>query len=263
MTKPKFFTPKFIENALRFLIYFLVVAVTPWLAKPFAPLFDWVGYSQLRGLFAEIFTVLFWGLEALAMYFIARKLSKKQTQTEETSIEETQEQEQEKPKAKKAKKEPLPPMPLKNLLILTGICVACVLLVSIVIGFKVKPFYDIGEKVTGHQLFCRIAIIARNALKCIWLVGMLRACKGMADEMMATSLQGKKEWLTWVLTGSILMLFGIFDIFTSVVSYPMKTTQWLLALTYFLFYIAFTAVHKFTEERAWKTYLLVMFIYLF
>ncbi len=261
MTKPKFMTTKFIRNAVRFVIYFLVLAVTPWIAKPFAPLFDWVGYSQLRGLFAEIFTVLFWGLEALGLYFLARKLSKKQTQTEETPTEATQEQEE--PTAQKAKKEPLPPMPLKNLLILTGICVACVLLVSIVIGFKVKPFYDIGEKVTGHQLFCRVAMIARNALKCIWLVGMIRACKNMADEIMATSLQGKKEWLVWVIAGSILMLFGIYDIFTSVVSYPMNGTQWLLALTYFLFYIAFTAVHKFTEERAWKTYLLVMFIYLF
>ncbi len=249
MTKPKFFTPKFIENAARFGIYFLILALTPLLAKPFAPLFDFVGYSQLRGLFKEVFTLLFWGVEALALYFIARRLQKKEPPQEEN--------------AEGVKKEALPPMPLKNLWILTGICTACVLLVSVVIGFQVKPFYDIGEKVTGHQLFCRIAIIVRNAIKCIWVVGMMKASKGMADEIVETCCVNKSLWFRYVIAGSILMVFGLFDIFTSVVHYPMNGTQWLLALTYFLFYIAFTAIYHFTEERMGKTYLLVMFIYLF
>ncbi len=255
MTKPKFFTAKFIENAIWFSVYFLLVAITPLFARPLAPLFDWVGYSQMRGFFTELFVLFFWGGEALLLWGVRAYLRKREILA---------------PKPKKEKGEKASPMPLKNLLIVTGICAACVLLVSIVIGFRVKPFYDIGEKVTGHQLAHRGTAIARNIAKCGWMLAMLRRCKNMAIELYAAYLQGKNTWWIWVIAGAIFMLFGIFDIFTSVVQFPeygfarvTELRQWLLALTYFLFYAAFPFVYVCAEERTGKSYLLILFIYLF
>ncbi len=257
MTKPKFFTPKFIENGVRFAVYFLAVALTPLLAKPFAPLFDWVGYSLMRKMFAEIFTVLFWCLEAVAFYFIERAYRKKQVgEAVAESAEEAPAED------KKKKKEPTPPLPMKNLGILTGICVVCIFLVSVIIGFKVKPFYDIGEKVTGHELCSAIAVIGRNIVKCLWIVAMLGACKGMAEEIVATLPEGK-AWKTWLITGAILMAYGVFDVFVSVAKYPLNGREVGLIFCYLLFYVAFTAVYCFTKENKVKAYCLIMLIYLF
>ncbi len=257
MTKPKFLTSKFIESAIWFCVYFLLVAVTPFFAKPLAPLFDWVSYSQLRDFFAELFVVLWWGVEALLLWGVRVYLRKRGWIAPK------------KKRAKGEKKEKLPPMPFKNLVALTGVCAACVLLVSVVIGFKVKPFYDIGERVTGYQLTYRITAIARNIAKCGWILAMLRCSNKMAEELVAAYAEGKR-WLVWILTGAILMLFGVFDILTSVANFPYygfskwtETRQWLLALTYFLFYAVFTFAYFCAEERTGKSYLLIMFIYVF
>ncbi len=247
MTKPKFATKKFNENALLFVVYFLAVAITPILAKPMALLFKWVAYNFLQGLFEEIFTVLFWGVEAIALQLIAKKRKGKSSKEIGEDI---------------AEEVLTPLLPMKNIWILTGICVVCVFLVSAVIGFQVKPFYDLGEKITGYDLWCKIGIIGRNLFKCMWIVAMLRAAKNMADEVVET-LPNAKGYLTWMVTGGILLLFGIFDIFTSVASYPMGGTEWLLALVYFFFYAVFTAVHYFTQEHPVKSFFLIMFIYLF
>ena len=60
MQKPKFVTPRFIENGVRYAVFFLAVTLTPFLALPIAPLFDWAGYSLMRPLFVEVFTCIFW-----------------------------------------------------------------------------------------------------------------------------------------------------------------------------------------------------------
>lgn len=286
MNKPKFFTPKFIENAVRFVVYFLAVALTPLLAKPLASLFAWVGYGAFLAMFKEIFTVLLWGVEGLAIYFVEKAFSQRaqRLQTEETASgnradgekvgERTQTPEGEQPDKQlpcdkeggeetKPEREHAPPMPLKNLGILTGICILCVLLVSAVIGFRVKPFYDIGENISGQELCSALAVIGRNAFKCLWIVSMLGACKCMAEEIVATEIPDGKAYQSWLIAGGILLLYGIFDVFVSVVSYPMGGKTWLMALVYLLFYAAFTAVYCFTEQNKTKSYFLILFIYLF
>ncbi len=248
MTKPKFLTEKFIENAVRFAIYVLAIALTPFLAKPIAPLFDFIQFGSLRVLFTEVFTVIFWGIEALIFSALERARRAK-------AEGQAQEKEAAKTKQKSA------PIPLKNVWILTGICAVCVLIVSIIIGFNVKIFYDFGEKFTGLEMYCTIGEIARNVFKCMWIVALLRVSKCMAEEVVAQT-NVKEKWL-WVLTGGILMLYGLFDVFTSVASYPMDVEGAFLAVAYLLFYVAFTAVYYFTEENKVKAYFLILFIYLF
>ncbi len=244
MTKPKFFTRKFIESATRFLLYFLAVALTPLLGKATAPIWDWVGYGSVRGLFAEVNTAFFWGIEVVILFFLFKFLRK-------------EEEGEKPPKEKKA------PIPRKNLYILTGICLGSVLLLGAIIGFQVKPFYDLGEKVTGYDILCTVGEVGRNVVKCLWILALLLNGLRMADEIIAAYDLTKAPWLRLLIAGSILMTFGIFDILTSVLSYPVSGRGILIALVYFLFYALFPLLYYYAEESRGKTYLLMVFIYLF
>ncbi len=246
MSKPKFLTAKFIENAVRFLLYFAAVALTPFLGKATAGIWNKIAYGYLYGLFTEIHTVLFWLLEAVLFYLVGKLLREKGVLTVEAP-----------------KKESWKPIPPKNLCILTGICAGCVLLLSAVIGFQVKPFYDLGEKVTGYQIWCAVGVIGRNAFKCMWALAMLLCGLRMADELIKAYAVQEKPWLRLLLGGSFLLLFGIFDIFTSVLAYPVNTRSILIAAVYFLFYALFPLVYYYAEENRGKTCLMMVFIYLF
>ncbi len=285
MTKPKFLTPNFIENAVRFVIYFLVVALTPLAAAPLAPLFDWVAYSSMRAVFVEAFTIIFWGIEALLFHFIekwAKSRKRKAAPLPPLSVVEEDGQlvvslaepiegvngegkpveedaKGEKKKKKKQKREPSPPLPLKNLAILTAICVVCIFTVSAIIGFQVKPLYEIRGRFTDS-----LAVIVRNAFKCMWIVGMVKASQNMAREILkSVGREGDKPYSSWLIAWAILMLFGFFDIFTSVLSYPLRWRGALTGITYVFFYFAFLVVYHFTKEHKKKTYFLTLLIYLF
>lgn len=279
MKKPKIFTAKFTENLARYAVYFVLVIVTPLLAKPMALLFNWVSYGQLRGFFTELFTAIFWLLEfaaligtenALKKKFAAKTVAAEETVastegSEETAAPEAAEAAEavetaEAPKKKKRKKKtkekkpPAPPLPLKYVGILTAIVAACILLISAQIGFEVKPFYDIGEKVTGYELLEKIGVIVKNMVKCVWVLLFLKASLAMAEEGLKTYGKAEKKWLVWLIAGALLMLFGVYDVFVS------RNPFW---WTYLLFYVAFTAVYYFTEQGDVKSYLLIMFIYIF
>ena len=250
MSRPKFLTKKFIECAIRYAVYFLAVAITPFFAKPIAPLFDWAGYSLMRPLFVEVFTIIFWGLEWLVIFLIERFRRKRERKEGEEA-----------PKKKWQIKEPIP---LKNLLILTVLSIVCLFIVSAIIGFEVKPIYDIGEKVTGYEIWNAVGKLGRNVFKCFWILGIVKACKGMSDEFFASiELPKEKEYLAWILAGAGVMVFGIFDILTSVVTYPMTVTSGLLGLAYVLVYALITAVYALTEKSEVKSFLLIVLIYMF
>ena len=248
MSKPKFLTSRFIDCALRYAVYFLCVAVTPFLAKPISPLFDWAGYGLMRPLFVEIFTIIFWGLEWLAIHLVEKRRRKK------NEVEELP----------KKKRQINPPIPFKNLVTIMLLCVATIFAVSVAIDFKVKPIYDIGEKVTGYEIWNAVGMLGRNVFKCFWLLGMVLSCKGMADEVISSSekLCGKK-YLAWILAGAVLMVFGVFDILTSVVSFPLTKTEGFLALAYLLVYGTIAAVCALTENSRVKAFLLIVLVYMF
>ncbi len=245
MTKVKFFTPKFKENAANFLFYFLAVAVTPLLGALFAPIWDWAAYGFLRELFGYIHTGFFWLAEVLIFRMIMKKRKKKRGEIAEP------------------KQEPRL-LPWKNVAVLTAICVFCVLLVSAVIGFQVKPFYDVSRRGAGFGPWCEVGKIGLNFFKCMWIVAMIRACKNMSDEIVRTCMPQAKPCISWVMAAGMLMLFGIFDIFAWVLTYTMVWwKELLLALVYVVFYNVFVLVHYLTEQNNRKSFLLTMFIYLF
>ncbi len=241
MTKPQFWTTAFIQGLIRYALCFAAVAITPLVASLFAPLFDMVAYSTLRALFTEVFTLIFWGIEVLVFGILKKKRVPTVALNEE-------------------KKEPKPLLPIKKVWILTAICVGCILIMSAVIRFQVKIFYDFGEKFTGMEMLCKIGALVRNAVKCLWIVAMIKACKQMATEVVKAY---EKKTPVWLWTGLFLLVFALFDIFTSAMSYPLNGRQVLIGLTYLLFYGSFVAVYDLTEESFAKSYFLVMLIYLF
>ncbi len=246
MTKPKFLTRKFIESAVRFVLYALAVTLTPLLGWATAVIWDWVAYAYLRELFCHIHTVFFWLFEAIGFFFLGRFLRKKGVLCVEPP-----------------KRESWKPVSRKNLYCLTGIVAGGVLLLSAVIGFQVKPFYDFGEKITGYDIWNTVGWLGRNLFKCMWITAMLLNAFRMADEVISVYALTKKPWLRLLITGSILMVFGLVDVFTDLVSYPLGLQGVGVALVYILFYALFPLVYHFAEENKGKTYLVVAFIYLF
>lgn len=259
------FTKKAMENLIYYALCLLAVGITPFLAKPVAPVFDWAGYSLLRPLFEEIFTLIFWAAELVGFYFIRKKWkevrAKKTEGVSQTQIAETEganevqivEEERVK-KGKKEKKEKTPLLPMRNVLILSAIAVVCIFVASAQIGFKVKPVYEIGEKVTGYEIMNKIGMLCRNVMKCVWILLSLHCLHAVASEMLVALPENKKNRLIPVVAGAFLLLFWGVDVLVF---------ERLFLWTYLLFYPAFTAVYYLTDRNAHKTLLLIVLIYLF
>lgn len=271
-----------IGNFLRYGIYFLAVVVTPWIfGMMFAPdnkmwivrVLDLVGYGQMRPCFKEVFTILFWILEMVLFRFIEKKYDPKEKRSSALTVyawqkktsAETPENENEggmveangKTGDKKTKKR-APLLPLRNVVVLTAIVVACILILSAQIGFLVKPFYDLGEKIQGYDMYNRIAVIVRNVVKCAWIVVFLSASREIACEL---RLLGKNDVeKRGIFFGAYIvffLLFGLYDVLTAGMTLG-------LGVTYFvLFYPCFVVVDMLTQHSPKKSYLLIMLIYIF
>lgn len=273
---------RFAANLLRYLVYFTLIVVSPIAAKPIAPLFDWAGYGQMRKAFEGLFTCIFWAAELIAIVLVERHIKKNRekklraalgidgslTKTLQDGAElkpelydafrawaDAKPYEAELPpkkeKGKKIRKAKEAPLPFWNVLLLTVISVACILLISVQTEFQVKPIYDIGEKVTGHQLLGKIGTLACNVIMCIWIVFFLSACYAMAESLTKGC---KEKWATWLVSGAFLMVFGAFDAFFRMEEF---------SLTYLLFYAVFTLVYCLTKRNGGKTFGLVLLIYIF
>lgn len=272
---------KFFTNLARYALYFVLVLVTPYFAKPIVPLFDWVGYGQMAGFVFELFTALFWAVELIILLIVEIVVRKKQRKrilqnadadgalanamekrgnepldrTLDASfkswVKAKDEAEilQAQPQKKKGEKQP--PLPLWNVLLLAALTIACVALISVQTGFQVKPIYDIGEKVTGHQLLNKIGILIRNCVKCVFISLLLRESFEMADAIVG---KDGSKWYVWLIGAAFVLAFGVFDVIRDA-----NPFWW----TYLIFYVAFTAVYALTKRNIGKTFALVLFIYIF
>ena len=278
MRKINCISNKLWRSIVCYILIFLAVILTPLLAQPIAKLFDWATLSwsqegQLRPFFVELFTAILWLLEWAGFLFLDKYLKKRMANRQENSettniaqepmqevaVGEAEKAEKKEGKEKKKKKtisQKKPLLPLRNVAILFFIAAACIVVVTIQIGLKVKPFYELGDKTTYTKMLIKGGEVVRNLVKGIWIVSILKLALSMMEELVE---QGKIKGnyasiIQWVSVCVLTVIFGIFDIF--VFANP-------FVWTYILFYVAFTAVYFFTEQASVKSYLLICFIYIF
>lgn len=212
-----------------YVLSFLLIIATPFLARLIAPLFDWAGYGAMRKFFNELFTAIIWVLEIILLAIFYRKKFKENilSNPETKGVE----------------------LSLKRIAVISVVTALCIFVISIQIRFQVKPFYDLGEKFNGYDLINNLGIYLRNIIKCIWIVIMLRAMQNFIGQML------KKDVCKVPYAGLVLMLtVGIYDVIVGA-----NTLTW----TYLFFYMVYGWLYLLTDRSMIKTYLLVMFIFLF
>ena len=283
-------------NLARLVVYMLAILLTPFLAKPIAILFDpvvsdWWQRGDLRVFYTGLATAFLWLGEIIGLFFLDRHLQKKfnvqidpakphvarrkagaaSKQTEQVEQPAQTEQEQEaaatvENTAENAEKAtPVKSAPQKPKTQLLGwdriiaiflICVACVLIVSAQIGFEVKVFYELGERVVLIDVVNFSGTAGRDIAKCGWIVLLIKASFGLFEgifEEAKINAKAKKVFVYLCVT-ALILAFGAYDVLS---------TQNPFAWTYLLFYVAFVALYALLNRAPIKSYLLILFIYFF
>lgn len=270
MEEKKLLKSKIRDNAIVYGLIFLAVIFTPFLAGQIAKIFDfavleWWKHGQLRVFYTEVITALLWVGEMVGFHYFAKFWRKKQAakKAQAENAVETEQTQAEREAAiaaaethKKPKKEKTPLLPLTNMIALFALCAACILLLSAQIGFQVKVFYDLGERVVLSEIIDFGGITAKNIVKCVWIVLLLKSSLAITESACEFSVMkdSAKKWAAWVLAGALLLVFGVYDVVSS---------QNKFAWTYLAFYAAFTAIYFLTNRAPVKSYLLIFFLYLF
>ena len=274
----------------------LAILLTPFLAKPIAILFDpvvsdWWQRGDLRVFYTGLATAFLWLGEIIGLFFLDRHLQKKfnvqidpakphvarrkagaaSKQTEQVEQPAQTEQEQEaaatvENTAENAEKAtPVKSAPQKPKTQLLGwdriiaiflICVACVLIVRAQIGFEVKVFYELGERVVLIDVVNFSGTAGRDIAKCGWIVLLIKASFGLFEgifEEAKINAKAKKVFVYLCVT-ALILAFGAYDVLS---------TQNPFAWTYLLFYVAFVALYALLNRAPIKSYLLILFIYFF
>ncbi|MBQ3546459.1 MAG: hypothetical protein IJA34_15960 [Lachnospiraceae bacterium] len=216
-------------NLMVFAIGIVAILFTPFIARIFSPLFNWVGYGSLLVFWDEVFTSVFWFAEIA----ILKILYKKRFDKNIISNPETKGQE----------------LPIKRVFIITGIVIACILIISVQIGFQVKPFYDLGKKFNGYELLVNCGVFLVNIIKCMWITIMLKAVQDVFEEII-----GKGKMFIPFAGLILLLTLGIYDVITGAYNLPE---------TYLVLYAVYGLIYLLTDRHMIKTYLLIMFICLF
>lgn len=216
-------------NLILYVTGFLAIILTPAGARLISPLLDWVGYGAMEGFFDELFTSIIWVVEIIIIaLFCKKKFNRNILINSETKGME---------------------LPVRRILIISGIIVACILIISAQIGFQVKPFYDLGEKFNGYELLNNVGIFLRNIVKCVWIVVMMRAAQDFIEQISGRG-NSRLPYAGLVM----LMTVGLYDIVMGINN---------LAVTYLFLYLIYGWIYILTDRSMIKTYLLVVLIYLF
>ena len=224
----KFMKNKYCDVSV-YVMALLFIILSPIAAKFISPFFDYVGYGAMKPFFNELFTGIIWIVEIVIMaVFYAKKLNHNIISNPETKGQE---------------------LPMKRIIFIGMVVAACILIISAQIRFQVKPFYDLGEKFNGYELMNNVGIFIRNIVKCIWIVIMIKAAQNLVETIT------KKDKIIYPVAGMVLMLtLGIYDLIMGMNN---------LAVTYFFLYLVYGWIYLLTERSMSKSYMLILFIFMF
>lgn len=216
-------------NVVIYIISLLAIIFSKYAVKPFVPMLDFAGYGAMRPFFESLLTCILWVIEIVVMC----NVFKKKLNISIISNKETKGQE----------------LPVKRIFIIAAVMVACIVVISAQIGFQVKPFYDLGEKFNGYELTNNAGVFLRNIVKCVWIVIMIKAAQEFVED-----IRGKGRSIN-IYAGIVLMLtLGVYDLIAGNNN---------LDITYFVLNVVYGWIYLLTDRSMLKSYLLIMFIYLF
>ena len=123
------------------------------LSQYFVPLFDNIYYGNLTNLFIAIANAAIWGFEIILLVIIAKKLKVHFFTEEENKGE----------------------LKFWKVITLFALAIIPMLIISVVIGWKVKIVYDLGERVTIMGLLCNACEMLAYAVRMVLMI-MFIAC---------------------------------------------------------------------------------------
>lgn len=212
-----------------YILAFMLIIITPFIAGIISPVFDYISYGQMRTYFTGLITSIMWTLELVIITIFCKKkwnimiLLNPKTKGKELSN--------------------------KQMIILTVISIVSILFISWQIGFQVKPFYDLGNKISGYEVMGNVGQLFKNSIKCGWMVLMIRCAQKFCEEILGKG----KRFIPY--GGAVLMLtVGIYDLCMGLTTLP---------ITYFLLNLVFGYIYLLTDRSVIKTYLFVLLIYFF
>ncbi len=251
-------------NLARFAVYMALIIVTPFFADMTSPWFVQISYDQLTPFFVDIVLTLLWLIEIGILVAIERSIQRKCANKnvvpqQETRVDKTDEREDlrgKKTKKVKKEKKDISVLPLKNVLIIAGIILGCLIVVGLQIGLEVKPFYDMADRVTSAYAYLNnLGPIIMAVAKCLWIILILKAALAMGEAVFGIIADKKVQtFLVWGFATLVLLIFGLYDILFFANKY---------ALTYVLFYLLFPLLYALAQKSDGKYYLIILFIYIF
>ena len=253
---------KLLDGGLYYFFPILMILLLPIPIKPLADKWGYTHYSSMSTLLQGIMLTVLWPLSLILFNVYAKKMKKKGVFTVFNGTDDM--------------------ISTKSLIAASLIFIAMITLVTFKIGFKVKPFYDFGEKLVGYDVANNIGKLLIKITKCAFIplicrgAYILSGCAGAGKTAAVANTSGTdktgsdktdrsnsdktgesdalgKSILHYVIYFILVLAFGVFDI--------LHFDEKLIAI-YCIFYISFAALFLLMRKNYWKTYTMSLLIYL-
>ena len=217
---------RLLDGGLHYIFPLIMISLLPILVEPLADKWGYRNYSSISELVGAFILAVLWPLSLILFYKFNKRMKEKGIFT---TFEGTDEM-----------------ISTKSLILASAIFFAMILLMSIKIGFKVKPFYDYGEKLTGYDLMNKNGVLLKKAVRCAFIPVV---CRG------AYILSGiaKNKYIRHAIFILMVLAYGTFEILYFHVDFP---------FIYGIFYISFAVLYLLMKKNYTKTLILSLLIYL-
>ena len=140
---------KLLDGGLHYFFPILMILLLPIPVKPLADKWGYTHYSSISPLLQGIMLTVLWPLSLILFNVYAKKMKKKGVFTVFNGTDDM--------------------ISTKSVIAASVIFITMIVLVTFKIGFKVKPFYDFGEKLVGYDVANNIGKLLIKITKCAFI----------------------------------------------------------------------------------------------
>lgn len=217
------------KSCLKYFIVSLIILIclyTNVVAKFFTPIFDNIYYGNLVNMFKAVVSAVIWGIEVGVIAFVCKKKHVLCFSSSET-------------KGKNLK--------TWKVILLFVLTILPMLIISAVLGFKLKIVYSLGVRVTIVGLLCNVCEMLAYAVRMVLMIMFIACIQKGFEKIIKTKLT--------IPYGAIFafLTFGLIDFFFFKVE---------LAVFYLVASFVYGIIYIVTEKKFCLTWLLCYLIYL-